>query len=198
MKPAFSLGHQAGTGHLPGFLDEHVCPRVSPWGSPLPAAMVSLWSSFSSAFRMCHDDYPPWECGICYSSVPHVLGTVLKLYYWLTLNSAGIHCTSVVGSQNEWEWDKALLLIWEKKKRKQKHRKSMPQITKVWIQNYARHCYGVIQLDSWYGNLLVGEDCEFEASLGCIRIPILWKLKTVTKPTVAWDLSPGKQATKRS
>lgn len=32
---------------------------------------------------------------------PHVLGTVLKLYYWLTLNSAGIHCTSVVGSQNE-------------------------------------------------------------------------------------------------
>lgn len=130
MKPAFSLGHQAGTGHLPGFLDEHVCPRVSPWGSPLPAAMVSLWSSFSSAFRMCHDDYPPWECGICYSSVPHVLGTVLKLYYWLTLNSAGIHCTSVVGSQNEWEWDKALLLIWEKKKENKSTESLCPKLQK--------------------------------------------------------------------
>lgn len=109
-----------------------VSARVSSWGSPLPAAMVSRWSSFSSAIRMCHDDYPPWECGICYSSVPHVLGIVFRLYSWLTLNSTAIHSTSLVGLHNGWGWNTALLLIWEKKtKTKSKNTESLgPKLQK--------------------------------------------------------------------
>lgn len=44
----------------------------------------------------------------------------------------------------------------------------------------------------------MGEDCEFEAILGCIRITIFQKLRTITKPNCTMRPFLGKQVTKKS